>query len=267
MRRREFLGVVGGTIVGWPLSVHAQQRTIPTIGFLSTRTSESAAYLVAAFQQGLKEQGYVEGQNIAIDYRWSRRDGVAAMAADLVRRKVAVIFVGGSEVALAVKTANTTIPTVFAGGSDPVAIGLVASVNRPEGNFTGATIISHLLGAKRLEVLRQLVPNARVVAILAEPNNPSTAMLIDDTQTAARAIGLQTTAFLVNSEASLEAAFAAMERQQVNALFVGGGPLMGNLSPRTIDLAARHGLPVMWPVREYVEAGGLMSYGSSFPDS
>ncbi len=266
MKRREFIAGIGSA-VAWPLAAHAQQPKMPTVGFLSTRTPDSAAYLVAAFLQGLKEQGYVEGESVTIDYRWGHRDSVAALAADLVRRQVAVIFAGGSEVALAVKTANAKIPTVFAGGSDPVAIGLVASVNRPEGNFTGATIISHLLGAKRLEVLRQLVPDARVIAILAEPNNPSTETLIGDTQTAARAIGLQTATFLVSSEASLETAFAAMEQQKVSAIFVGGGPLIGNLSRRTTALAARHGLPVMWPLREYVDAGGLMSYGSSFADS
>jgi putative tryptophan/tyrosine transport system substrate-binding protein len=267
MRRRAFLAAIGGAAATWPLAAPAQQPKMPTVGFLSTRTPQSAAYLLTAFHQGLKEQGYAEGNNVAIDYRWGRRDSIAALAADLVHGQVAAIFAGGSEVALAVKTVNTTIPTVFAGGSDPVVIGLVSSVNRPEGNFTGATIISHLLGAKRLEVLRQLVPNARLIAILAEINNPSTETLVHDTQNAARAIGLETATFLINSEASLETAFADMAQQKVSAIFVGGGPLIGNLSPRTAALAALHGLPAMWALREYVDAGGLMSYGSSFADS
>jgi putative ABC transport system substrate-binding protein len=189
------------------------------------------------------------------------------MIAELVGRQVAVILAAGSAVALAAKAATATVPIVFTGGSDPVAIGLVASLNRPGGNVTGSTIISHQIGAKRLEVLRQLVPNAGLIALLIEAGNPSAETLGADTEAAARAIGLQTAAFAANSEASLEAAFAAMAQRQVNALFVGGGPLLGNLRQKTVALASRHGLPAMYSLREYVEVGGLMSYSSDFADS
>ena len=189
------------------------------------------------------------------------------MVADLVRRQVAVIFAAGSGEALAAKAATKTIPIVFAGGSDPVAIGLVSSLNRPEGNVTGVTIISHQLGAKRLELLHQLVPNTRLIAMIVEPNNPSAESLARDTQAAALAIGLQMVVLRANSEAGLEAAFAAIVQQQAGALFIGGGPLHLNLNHRITALAARHGLPAMYTLRQFAEAGGLMSYGSSFSDS
>jgi putative tryptophan/tyrosine transport system substrate-binding protein len=269
MKRREFITLLGGAGAAWPLVAGAQQPARPVIGFVSARGGGDSTYLVAGLHKGLKEAGFVEGQNVAIEYRWAegRPERVPAMIAELVGRQVAVILAAGSAVALAAKAATATIPIVFMGGSDPVAIGLVTSLNRPGGNVTGSTIISHQIGAKRLEVLRQLVPNAGLIALLIESTNPSAETLGAATEAAARAIGLQTAAFAANSEASLEAAFAAMAQRQVNALFVGGGPLLGNLRQQTVALASRHGLPAMYSLREYVEVGGLMSYSSDFADS
>ena len=194
-------------------------------------------------------------------------DRLAAMAADLVGRQVAVILAAGSAAGLAAKAATKTIPIVFTGGSDPVAIGLVSSLNRPEGNVTGVTSISHLLGAKRIELLRQLVPNSELIAMLIEPDNPSAEALVREAQAAAQAIGTQTVVFTANNDSSMEAAFAAMVQQRASALFVGGGPLLGQLRVRIAALAERHGIPAMYSNREYAEAGGLMSYGSDFISS
>ena len=269
MKRREFITLLGGAAAAWPLVAGAQQPARPVIGFVNARGAGDSTYLMAGLHKGLKETGFVEGENVAIEYRWAegRPERLPAMIADLVRRPVAVILAAGSAVGLAAKAATATIPIVFTGGSDPVAIGLVASLNRPGGNVTGATVITHLIGAKRLEVLRQLVPNAELVAMLIEPGNPSAETVMKDTEAAARAIGLQTVTLFADSESSLEAAFAAMAQRQVSALVVGGGPLLGNLRQQTVALASRHGLPAMYSLRESVEAGGLMSYGSDFADT
>jgi putative ABC transport system substrate-binding protein len=270
MRRRDILlGALGGTAAAWPLVAGAQQPASPVIGFVNVRGAKDSTYLMAGLHKGLKEAGFVEGQNVSIEYRWAegRPERVPAMITELIGRQVAVILAAGSAVALAAKAATATVPIVFTGGSDPVAIGLVASLNRPGGNVTGSTIISHQMGAKRLEVLRQLVPNAGLIALLIEAGNPSAETLGADTEAAARAIGLQTVAFAASSEASLEAAFAALVQQRVSALIVGGGPLLGNLRRQIVATVSRLGLPAMFSLREYVEIGGLMSYGSDFADS
>jgi putative ABC transport system substrate-binding protein len=269
VKRREFIAGLGGAAASWPLPARAQQSAQPIIGFLSPRSAADTQHLAGAFRQGLKAAGFVEGHNVAIEYRWAegQLDRVPAMLSDLIRRHVALIFAAGSGEALVAKSATRTIPIVFAGGSDPVAIGLVSSLNQPGGNVTGATIISHQIGAKRLDVLRALVPGAGLIAILVEPNNPSAATLVNDTQAAALASGLRTVVHVANNESTLQAAFAAMVSEKAGAVLVGGGPLLGNLRQSVTALAARHGLPAMYSAREYVEAGGLLSYGSSLPDA
>lgn len=264
--RREFILALGGA-AALPFAVRAQQ--MPVIGFLSARSAGRSAHLLVGFHKGLKEVGFVEGQNVMIEYRWAdgQHDREAAMLQDLVRRPVAVIFAAGSGVALAAKAATVTIPIVFAGGSDPVAIGLVSSLNHPGGNVTGSTIISHAIGAKRLDLLRQLTPNADLIALLVEPDNPSTRALVRDTEAAARAIGLRTVILTANSEPTVVAAFAAAKQQKASALFVGGGPILGDLRGRIVALATSLGIPAMYTLREFVEDGGLMSYGSNFADS
>jgi putative ABC transport system substrate-binding protein len=267
MRRREFIAALGGA-AALPLAARAQL-AMPVIGFVDTRETESATYLVTGFRKGLKDAGFVEKQNVSIEYRTAagQPDRLSGIAAELVRRGVAVIVAAGTDAARTAKAATTSIPIVFTGGSDPVAIGLVASLNRPGGNVTGATIISHLLGAKRMEALRLLLPNAQSVAVLVEPANPSTPTLVSQTQAAAQALRLQTTVYTADNRERLDAAFAVMAQQKPNALFVGGGPSLGSLRSQVTELAARHGIPAMYSLREYVEAGGLMSYGSDFADS
>jgi len=267
MKRREFITLLGGA-AAWPVVARAQQ-PLPVIGFLNSRTADSAAYLVAGFRKGLKEAGFVEGQNVSVEYHSAdgEPDRLLATLAAFVRRDVTVIVAAGSGVALSAKAATTSIPIVFAGGSDPVAVGLVASLNRPGGNITGVTIISHVIDAKRLETLHLLIPNAGSIALIVEPANPSTPTVVSETQAAANALGLQTTVYKADNALSLEAAFAAAAQQKVGGLLIGGGPLLGDLRIQVTALAARHHLPAIYSLREYVEVGGLMSYGSDFVDS
>jgi putative ABC transport system substrate-binding protein len=269
MRRREFIGGVGATALFGSRGVWGQQGTLPVIGYISNRSFDESTQYLAAFHQGLKESDYIEGKNVTIEYRWGagRIDRIPAMVEDLISHQVAVILAAGSNEGLVAKAATKTIPIVFTGGSDPVSIGLVSSLNRPEGNVTGATIVSHLIGAKRLEVLRLLVPNSDAVAMLFEPSNPSAEALVKDTQVAARAIGIQIMTLAVDSETSLAAAFAVIEQQKASALLIGGGPILNVLRHRITALAAQHRLPAMYSVREYVDGGGLMSYGGSFADA
>ena len=266
MMRRTFIVGLGATAV--PFAVRAQQ-TVPVIGFINTRETDNAAYLVAGFRKGLKDAGFVENQNVSIEYRSAeaRPDKLPAIAAELVRRDVTIIVAAGTGAAQAAKAATASIPIVFTGGSDPVAIGLVSSLNRPGGNVTGVTIISHLISAKRLEALRLLVPHAASIAILVEPGNPSTPTVVSETQAAALALGLRTVVHTADSAVTLERAFAAMVQQKVGALFVGGGPTLGSLSRQVTTLASLHRLPAMYSLREYIEVGGLISYGSDFVGS
>jgi putative ABC transport system substrate-binding protein len=269
MRRRDFITVLGGAAVVWPIAARAQQSVMPVIGFLNSRTADSAAYLVAGFRKGLEEAGFVEGQNVSVEYHSAdgQPDRLLAALRTFIRRDVAVIVAAGSAVALAAKAATTSIPIVFTGGSDPVAVGLVASLNRPGGNITGVTIISHVIDAKRLETLRLLIPNAGSVALIVEPANPSTPTVVSETQAAASALGVQTMVYKADSAPSLEAAFAAAAQRKVGALLIGGGPILGDLRVQVTALAARYRLPAIYTLREYVEVGGLMSYGSDFVDS
>jgi putative tryptophan/tyrosine transport system substrate-binding protein len=266
LKRREFISLVGGA-AAWPLAARAQQPAMPVIGFLRSTSSADSAHLVTAFHQGLKEAGFVEGQNVAIEFRWAENqiDRLPALVADLLRRQVAVI-VGNFNSTLAAKVATTTVPIVFTTGGDPVSDGLVTSLNRPGGNVTGVNFFGGVLGTKRLELLHQLVPQAKTIAVLTNltPDNEEERR---DVQAAAEKIGLQLVSLNVNSERDVEAAFATFVQRGAGALYVGAGGFMNSHRERLVTLAARHALPASYAVREAVAAGGLMSYGASIPDA
>jgi putative ABC transport system substrate-binding protein len=267
MRRREFITVLAGA-AAWPLAGRAQQPTMPTVGFLRTATLADLQHWVAAFHQGLKEAGFVVGQNVAIEYRSAdnQPDQLPALVLDLIRQPVAVI-VGNTEAALAAKAATTTVPIVFATGSDPVRDGLVVSLNRPGGNVTGVSFFSGVLGAKRLELMQQMVPGATIIAMLVNPSAPGAEAERRDVQGAAEAIGQQLIIFDVSSERDIETAFATCVQQGARALLVGTGGFLNSNRERDAALADRYALPVSWPQREGVMAGGLMSYGTSITDA
>ena len=268
VKRRAFITLLGGAAV-WPLAARAQQPAMPVIGFLRSASLVDATHLVTAFRQGLKEAGFVEGQNIAIEYRSAdnQLDRLPALVADLIRRQVAMI-VGNSIAALAAKAATTTVPIVFAMGSDPVRDGLVTSLNRPGGNVTGVIFFA-ALGAKRLELLRQLVPRATTIAMLMNPNTPDTDTEAErrEVEAAARAIGQQLIVLDISTDRNLEAAFVTIVQRGAGALLVGTGPFFNSHRERLVALAARHALPVSYPWREATVAGGLMSYGTSITDA
>ena len=268
MNRRKLIAALGGA-AAWPVAARAQQPAMPVIGFLRSASLVDATHLVTAFRQGLKEAGFVEGQNIAIEYRSAdnQLDRLPALVADLIRRQVAMI-VGNSIAALAAKTATTTVPIVFAMGSDPVRDGLVTSLNRPGGNVTGVIFFA-ALGAKRLELLRQLVPRATTIAMLMNPNTPDTDTEAErrEVEAAARAIRQQLIVLDISTNRDLEAAFVTIVQRGAGALLVGTGPFFNSHRERLVALAARHALPVSYPWREATVAGGLMSYGTSITDA
>ena len=268
MRRRDFIMLVGGAVAAWPFAARAQQPTMPVVGFLRSATLADVPHWVAAFRQGLKEAGFVEGQNVAIEFRSAdnQLDRLPALVADLIRQPVAII-VGNTDAALAAKAATTTVPIVFASGSDPVRDGLVASLNRPGGNVTGLVYFAAVLGAKRLELLRQLVPRATTIAVLVNPNTPLTEAERKDVQTAAQAIGQQLIIFDISSDRDIETAFAAFVQRGAGALLVGTGGFLNSNRERIAAVANRHALPASYSQREGVVAGGLMSYGPSISDA
>ena len=269
MRRREFITLVVGAAAAWPFGVRAQQPAMPIIGFLRTTPSAPFAHLMAAFRRGLSEVGFVEGQNVAIEQRWTEGEDtrLPALVADLMRRQTAVI-VTNQPGALAAKAAGTTIPIVFASGTDPVSDGLVASLNRPGGNLTGVVFISSALGAKRLEILRQLAPKATMIAMLANPVSAETEAERRDVQNAAQEeFGLRLVLYDVFSARDIEAAFATLVQRGAGGLLVGTGPFLTSHREQIIGLAARHGVPAIHPLREFVSIGGLMSYGTSISDA
>ena len=268
MRRRAFIALIGGAAAAWPLTARAQQPAMPVIGFVRSTSSADSVHLVAAFRRGLKEAGFVEGQNCAIEYRWADNqfDRLRALVADLLRLPVAVI-VGNFNAALAAKAATTTVPIVFASGGDPVGDGLVASLNRPGGNVTGINFLGGELGAKRLELLRQLVPKAATIAVLVNPDRADTEADRRDVLAAARAIGQQLVVLDVGSDQNIEPAFGTIVQRGAGALYVGAGAFTNSHRERFVALAARHALPTIYSQREAVEAGGLMSYGTNIPDA
>jgi putative ABC transport system substrate-binding protein len=236
------------------------------IGYLSEQSADDSKFITVPFLQGLKESGYVEGQNVAIEYRWAENqlDRLPALTADLVRRPVALIAVSGTPATLAAKAATTTIPIVFVTGFDPVASGLVASLNRPGGNLTGSVLLSAELTPKRLQLLRELIPNAALFGVLADPPGPVTQSAIPDLLAAARTLGLQLVVVNARTDSDLETAFATLSQQRVGAVLVSNSPFYNRRTEQLAALAARHTLPAIYPFREYAQAGGLMSYGSSF---
>jgi putative ABC transport system substrate-binding protein len=269
MRRREFITLLSSA-AAIPLTARAQQGKTAVIGFLSARTAASGARMAAAFRQGLSESGYVEGQNLQIEYRWAEGhyDRLGGLADDLVRRHVAVIgAVSGTPAALAAKTATTAIPIVFGNGGDPIASGLVASLNRPQGNITGATFYTVELAGKRLSLLRELVPTATVIGFLVNPKNPAEEPEIKDAYAAARALGVRLLVLNTISEHDIDVAFTTLREQRAGALVVGSDPLFFGFYHKLVELAARHAIPTIYIVREFPEAGGLMSYGSKQNDA
>lgn len=267
MRRRDVFILLGGAATGWPLPLSGQS-AMPVVGFLRSAPLADVAHFVTAFRQGLKEAGFVEGQNVAIEFRSAEghTDRLPALAAELIRRPVAVI-VADNNAALAAKAATTTIPIVFGSGGDPVANGLVASLNRPGGNVTGVSFLGGVLGAKRLELLRQLVPKATKIAVLVNPGTPTTEAERKDVQAAAQTVRLQLIIFDASSNRDLETAFATFAQRGASALLVGSGPFLTSNRERLVALATRHALPAIYHQREIVVAGGLMSYGTSIPDA
>jgi putative ABC transport system substrate-binding protein len=264
MRRRDFIILLAGAMSGWPSAVRAQQKAMPVIGFLSGGSPGPYAPYVAAFHQGLRETGYVEGQNVAIEYRWAegRSDRLPTLAADLVGRKVDVIaIIGGTPAALAAKSATSTIPIIFNGVADPVGAGLVASLARPGGNLTGFSNMTIELMPKLLELLSELVPQARVIALLVNPNNPNAEPLLRDVEEAARAKGVKLLVLKAGTEDEIDAAFASLVQLQAGALVVDPDGFFSSRREQLVALASRHVVPAIYAHRQFVAAGGLISYG------
>ena len=267
LNRSGIIGLVGGA-AAWPLAARAQQAEMPVVGLLEPTSPEAFADRLRAFRQGLKDTGYVEGENVAIEYRWAENqsDRLPALADELVRRKVAVI-VAVAGAAFAAKAATTTIPIVFITGEDPVKLGLVASLARPGGNLTGINQFNEELAGKRLELLRELVPGVTRVAVLLDPTVTTTETTLRDVEAAARAIGLQIQVFIASTSREINAAFATFVRERPDAIFVGIGPFFNSRRVQLAILAARHLIPMASGVRAIAEVGGLMSYGSDILDA
>jgi putative tryptophan/tyrosine transport system substrate-binding protein len=269
MRRREFITLLGGAAAAWPLAAWAQQGAMPVLGFLDSRSPNVISERLRGFRQGLKETGYIEGENVAIVYRFAenQNDRLPELAADLVRRQVALIGTAGDDVALVAKVATKTIPVIFIASQDPVRLGLVPSVARPGGNLTGINLFTGELGAKRLEILRELVPGATRVAVLVNPTNPAnTETTLKDVEAAARAMRLQIQVLNTGTRQEIDAAFATFTRERPDALFVASDPFFTSRRVQLVNLASRHAIPTAFPNRESAEIGGLMSYGSNIAD-
>jgi putative tryptophan/tyrosine transport system substrate-binding protein len=271
MRRRDFITLLGGAGVAWPLAARAQQPAMPVVGFLDLTSPQTSVDQLCAFRQGLKDTGYIEGENVTIEQRWAegRFDRLPALAAELVRRRVAVIATsGGSAAAFAAKAATATIPIVFMAGEDPVKLGLVASLARPGGNLTGVNLVISELTAKRLGLLHELVPRASRVAVLVNPANTANAeTTLRDVEPAARDMGLQIQILKASTSGEIEAAFANFVRERPDALFVGNDAFLTSRRVQLVHLATRHAIPTTYTVRDFAEVGGLMSYGVNITDA
>jgi putative ABC transport system substrate-binding protein len=268
VRRRDFVTLLGGAVAAWPRAARAQQRAMPVVGYLSSLTQADSVHLDDAFRRGLSDMGYVEGQNVAIEYRWitDRYDPLPGMAADLVARQVAVICALGPPAVLAAKAATATIPIVFVTGADPIKFGFVASFNRPGGNITGIWMVTTVLAQKRLQLLHELVPNAELIALLVNPTSPVAEPQTRDAQAAAGALRLKLSVLSASTENDFDQVFATLVQQRADALFVSADPFFSSRREHLVALAARHAIPTLYEFREFVEAGGLMSYGTVLSD-
>jgi putative tryptophan/tyrosine transport system substrate-binding protein len=269
MRRREFITLLGGAVT-WPLAARAQQPAMPVIGFMSARSPEDSSHLVAAFRRGLSESGFIEGQNVTIEFRWARGqyDRLRALATELVNRPVAVLVaVGGDPSSVAAKQATAAIPIVFGIGGDPVKAGLIESFNRPGGNVTGVTLMTALMEPKRLGLLRELVPGVPLVGVLLNPAFPPAAAQLRELEQAAHTIGQRIIITKASTDEELDAAFDVLVREQIGALLVAADPYFDTRRDRIVALAAQHRLPAIYQFREYAVAGGLLSYGVSITDA
>ena len=268
MQRREFIGLIGGA-AAWPVSARAQQLVVPVVGFLNGAAHEAYAPYVAAFRDGLKESGYIEGQNVLIEYRWaeSQYDRLPALVAELVHRQVAVLAATGTSAALAARKATTTIPIVFSTAGDPVELGLVASLNRPGGNATGSTQLSVEVAPKRIELLHELFPKATIMALIVNPTSPNAAAVSSETQTAARSLGLQLHVLNASTERDIDEAFAKAVELRADGLVVGTDAFFNGRTNQLVALMRRYGLPTVYQYSEFTAAGGLASYGGSIKSS
>jgi ABC-type uncharacterized transport system substrate-binding protein len=268
LRRREFIRLLGGSAaaaaIAWPSASHAQKTNMPVIGFLRSSTARGSAHLVAAFLIGLKEGGFVDGRNVKIEYRWAndQTDRLPELAAELIRHPVDVLFAGASGASIAAKAATSKTPIVFVTAADPVKSGLVTNLSRPGGNATGLTYLTSMLGGKRLELLRALVPAAKSVAVLENPKNATTGPLLRDIQSGGQSLGLQILVSSITSERDLDGVFATIAQQRPGALIVGPDPLFTAQTVRIVALAARYALPAIYTTREFCESGGLMCWGT-----
>jgi putative tryptophan/tyrosine transport system substrate-binding protein len=266
--RRELLATLGGAAATWPLMAGALQPAMPVVGFLNSASPGPFARNVVAFRQGLMEAGYIDGQNVAIEYRWAegQTDRLPAMAADLVRRQVAVIVAPDSASALAAKAASMTIPVIFLIGGDPVKLGLVATFNRPGGNITGVSVLFNTLVAKQLEALHETVPQADLIGLLVNPTNPNAESDTRDVQAAANVLGQKLVVVKGSTDSDLETVFVTLAQQRTGALVVSADPFFVSRRNKLVELAVRQTLPAIYPMRDFVVAGGLMSYGASLAD-
>jgi putative ABC transport system substrate-binding protein len=269
MQRRNFITLLGGTLAAWPFAARAQKPAMPVIGFLHSATLESRGAIYAAFHRGLGEAGFAEGRNVSVEYRWAENivDRLPALAAELVRRKVDVIFAGGPPPAMAAKSATATIPVVFTSGVDPVKAGLVVSLNKPGGNVTGVNVFLDVLEGKRLGLLRELLPRAADIGVLHFPEGPATITQLNDIELAARAIGWQVRILNARTEQDIHGAFMSFAQSRIGALLVAANPFFNSRRDQLVTLAAHYAIPAIYELREYAVAGGLMSYGTSLPDA
>jgi putative tryptophan/tyrosine transport system substrate-binding protein len=268
VKRREFITLLGGAAAAWPFAAQTQQKTVPVVGYLSSLGRAVSVQFDDAFRRGLSQMGYVEGRNVSIEYRWitDSYDPLPAMAADLVQRQVAVICAFGPPAVLAAKAATTSIPIIFVTGADPIKFGFVASFNRPGGNISGIWIVSTVLAEKRLQLLHELVPKAESFALLVNPTSPVAEPQTRDAQAGAHALGLKLRVLTALNDNDINQVFATLVQERVDALFISADPFFLSLREHLIALAARHAIPTLYEIREYVEVGGLMSYGTVIRD-